>query len=1062
MRRLVAFMLAVVSGVGGTILLSPMAQAASTGNSARQTGRIVSEEPSKLTPDISDGTVYSITQVGNQIIVGGSFTAVQNPNSTTDLPRSHVFAFDASTGIVNPNFNPAPNGTVYKVQAAADGTSVYIGGQFTAAFGGAAAKNLVLADATTGARRTGFAPPNLDGQVRDLEVVGTRLWVAGKFTHIGGRAQKALGTLNATSGAYDAYFAGQFSGLHNPALAGSVTDVLQISANAANTQLMAVGNFTTVDTQSRSQIVKLDLGATTATVSPWSTNLFTSACSAKFDTYVTDVEYSPDGSYFVVSTTGAYGGQTSNNGGNGCDVVARFESNTSTLSSASWTAYTGGDTTWDVEVTDNVIYAGGHQRWQNNPGAGDTAGPGAVERTGIAALNPVNGMAYSWNPTRARGVGVQDMLANSQGLYVGSDTTLIGKTAGNTFHARIALMPLSTGKTLPTIAPHTLPADVYTVPTAGTQLVRRNFTGTTATAPVTAPNGPGWSNAVGAFMVNNSLYIARSTGVLTKQTFDGTTYGTPTTVSTADALVRQAGWHDTDIPALTSLFYANGRIYFTLSGQNSLFYRGFEVEDDIVGQQRFSTPAPTGISYTNMRGAFVAAGKLYYTNLAGQLFSATWGTNAPTGAGTQVTGSGVTGVNFASRAMFVNPGAATAPPTNAAPTAVVGAPDCSAGLSCTFDASGSSDPDGDTLTYTWTFGDTTTGTGVKPTHAYTSAGSFPVTVTVDDGNGHTDRASTTATPAATPPANHAPTATPTASCGGTLTCSFTAGANDVDGDTLTYDWDFGDRSTHGTTATPQHTYAAADAGAKTVTLVVTDGKGGSVTKTVTANPTDATAAGISFVDAASTTGNRSNHTVTIPTTVQAGDALLLLFTTNSINGTFTDPAGWTQLEGKDATGIRVRAYTKVATATDKGSSVGITTGNFMRSEMTVGAYRGTGTTPVASSASNLDTAPGANHVSPVVSAVGNTDWLVTYWADKSGSSTTDAAGVTTTVPGTSAWTTPAGQTVRDKAFGAGTSTISGVLVDSAGPVSGTTGNLTATANTTSSRGASVSVLLQTP
>src|SRR3954470_10375081 len=375
MRRVLALLLAVVSGVGGTILVTPTAEAASTGNTARQTGRIVSEEPAKTTPDISDGTVYSVTQVGNQIIVGGSFTAVQNPNSSVDLPRPHVFAFDASTGIVNPNFNPAPDGTVYKVQAAADGTSVYIGGSFTTAFGGAAAKNLVLADASSGARRTLFAPPNLDGQVRDLEVVGDRLWVAGKFTHIGGKAQKALGTLNATTGGYDAYFTGVFAGLHNPTLAGSVTDVLQISTNPANTQLMAVGNFTTVNGQSRSQIAKIDLG-TTSSLSTWSTNLFTSACSAKFDTYMTDVEYSPDGSYFVVSTTGAYGGTSSNNGGSGCDVVARFESNTSALSTATWTAYTGGDTTWTVEVTDNVVYAGGHQRWQNNPGAGDTAGPG--------------------------------------------------------------------------------------------------------------------------------------------------------------------------------------------------------------------------------------------------------------------------------------------------------------------------------------------------------------------------------------------------------------------------------------------------------------------------------------------------------------------------------------------------------------------------------------------------------------------------------------------------------------------------------------------------------------
>ena len=50
------------------------------------------------------------------------------------------------------------------------------------------------------------------------------------------------------------------------------------------------------------------------------------------------------------------------------------------------------------------------------------------------------------------------MLATSDGLYVGSDTELIGHTPGNTYHARIAVLPLAGGRPLPQLQTNTLPA----------------------------------------------------------------------------------------------------------------------------------------------------------------------------------------------------------------------------------------------------------------------------------------------------------------------------------------------------------------------------------------------------------------------------------------------------------------------------------------------------------------------------------------------------------------------------------------------------------------------------
>jgi len=50
-----------------------------------------------------------------------------------------------------------------------------------------------------------------------------------------------------------------------------------------------------------------------------------------------------------------------------------------------------------------------------------------------------------------------------------------------------------------------------------------------------------------------------------------------------------------------------------------------------------------------------------------------------------------------------------------------------------FDGTGSTDPDGDALTYHWDFGDGATATGAKVSHAWQQSGTYDVTLTVSDG-----------------------------------------------------------------------------------------------------------------------------------------------------------------------------------------------------------------------------------------------------------------------------------------------------------------------------------------
>jgi len=71
---------------------------------------------------------------------------------------------------------------------------------------------------------------------------------------------------------------------------------------------------------------------------------------------------------------------------------------------------------------------------------------------------------------------------------------------------------------------------------------------------------------------------------------------------------------------------------------------------------------------------------------------------------------------------------------NRAPVASTGGPYTGfLGSPLQFDGKGSSDPDGDGLTYLWVFGDGTTGMGAQPSHTYAATGVYGVALNVSDG-----------------------------------------------------------------------------------------------------------------------------------------------------------------------------------------------------------------------------------------------------------------------------------------------------------------------------------------
>jgi PKD repeat protein len=101
----------------------------------------------------------------------------------------------------------------------------------------------------------------------------------------------------------------------------------------------------------------------------------------------------------------------------------------------------------------------------------------------------------------------------------------------------------------------------------------------------------------------------------------------------------------------------------------------------------------------------------------------------------------------------------TSPPANQAPNASITATPTSgdAPLSVSFDGTGSDDPDGSIVSYSWNFGDGGSSTAANPSHTYGSAGNYTATLTVTDNDGATG-SSSTLIQVTSPPVNQAPNA----------------------------------------------------------------------------------------------------------------------------------------------------------------------------------------------------------------------------------------------------------------------------------------------------------------
>ena len=411
-----------------TVLSGPPSQASPAHR------EVVSATPSSSTPHAVDDAVVpnaavnAFAQAGSTMYAGGKFHTVLNAPRSVEYVRDNLFSFDAGTGAVS-KWRPDVDGEVRQVLHVAP--YLYVGGAFRNADGVASRLVRYRVDTREPQIDPTWKPSGTAGVVTDLDYVDGRLIVAGSF-------KKRLIALDPETGRDTRYIALDIAGTVKADGAGP-TAVHRFAVSPDGTKLVAIGNFATVTGQARQRAFMAHLGSASASLAPWYYEHLANACRAKAQAaQLRDVDFDPTGSYFVIVATGYIPATNAGIGRDLCDAAARFETSVADPYRPTWFNYTGGDTLHSVAVTGAAVYVGGHQRWADNPFGKNTAGPGAVPRMGVAALDPASGDALDWNPGKTRGVGTKVIYATPAGVWFGSD----GRRFAGKIHDSIAFTPL--------------------------------------------------------------------------------------------------------------------------------------------------------------------------------------------------------------------------------------------------------------------------------------------------------------------------------------------------------------------------------------------------------------------------------------------------------------------------------------------------------------------------------------------------------------------------------------------------------------------------------------------
>jgi hypothetical protein len=442
--------LATVTAAATVLALGVPAAQAGTGGEQPPLG-VVSSTPASNTPHLKatlDNPIQEIRQLvqcGNTMYAVGTFNTIVKGSTT--YTRNNIFSFSASWPYTVTSWAPNVVGTYGTISnnsntvntiafANGDCSHAYIGGKFTSV-NGTTVQNIAEIDTSTGNVVTTFAS-NAAGAVQTIVAVGNHLLVGGNFTGINGdTTDRYMASLSPVTGRSDGFLHLNISGNYQySGVASNSTRVYNQQLSHSGTLDLVEGDFTSVGGKQREQIFMLNVGGSSATVTGWTSPEFDGSnpaypyqCATVEPFYIQAASWSPNDSTVYIATTGYH--PYVQNPGTGpwtglCDAAAAFPATQAPVLHE-WVNYTGCDSMYSTAADAYGAYFGGHERWSMNPNGCDSLGTGGYNAPGMEGLDPANGRLYvtpdgsAGYYSRARGLGADDMLATSAGLWIASD-----------------------------------------------------------------------------------------------------------------------------------------------------------------------------------------------------------------------------------------------------------------------------------------------------------------------------------------------------------------------------------------------------------------------------------------------------------------------------------------------------------------------------------------------------------------------------------------------------------------------------------------------------------------